>query len=225
MRRICKYCGATYDGDPGGSCCPSCAAAHRAVTLRERVCKTCGALFLGGPRAWYCPTCRAERRKEADRRAKRNGAARPLGSTDLCEICGKPYTVNSGRQRYCPDCAPEAIRTVDNAQSRAWAAEHTTPEQRREARRAAAASIPCAVCGRLFVPTSAALTCSEGCSRELAKQRAQTWEGEHREERNADRRERYRQKLERMTPEERAEHRERVNARARENYKKRQGRQ
>ena len=32
MRRICKYCGKEYDGDPGSSCCPDCAAweaAHR----------------------------------------------------------------------------------------------------------------------------------------------------------------------------------------------------
>ena len=34
---------------------------------------------------------------------------RPLGSVDKCERCGKEYTVESGRQKYCPDCQREAV--------------------------------------------------------------------------------------------------------------------
>lgn len=30
MKKICKYCGATYDGDPGSSACPDCVAARKA---------------------------------------------------------------------------------------------------------------------------------------------------------------------------------------------------
>ena len=64
VKRICKYCGQEYDGDPGGSCCPICAASQRKTTLRPRFCRTCGVTFIGGPRAWYCPSCRKERQRE-----------------------------------------------------------------------------------------------------------------------------------------------------------------
>lgn len=95
-----------------------------AVVIKDRVCRQCGAVFPGGPRAWYCPICRAERAKEANRRYKSSGAARPLGSTDICTVCGKPYTVNSARQKYCPECAYEAVRAADRPASRAWNQAH-----------------------------------------------------------------------------------------------------
>lgn len=191
MRRICKYCGKEYDGDPGSSCCPDCAAAQRATTLRPRTCRACGVTFDGGPRAWYCPDCRAERKREASRRFRRGGPARPIGSEDLCEICGRPYVVESGRQRYCKDCAEAAIRAVDNAQSRAWNKANTTPEARRRERRAATATIQCVICGKGFVPNSVAITCSPACSAELHRRNCAAWEAAHRPERNAYQLERY----------------------------------
>lgn len=165
MQRICKYCGNTYDGNPGSSACPDCVAAQKKTTIRPRTCRQCGKTFPGGPRAWYCPDCRHERRKAADIRSKRNGPARPIGSTDTCEICGAAYTVNSGRQRYCPACAADAIRENDRKQSRRWQAENTTPAERKAVRKAAAAPIACVVCGKMFVPTDASITCSPKCSR------------------------------------------------------------
>lgn len=39
-------------------------------------------------------------------------------------MCGKEYVVNSARQKYCPECAPEAIRAVDRPQSIRWNQEH-----------------------------------------------------------------------------------------------------
>lgn len=191
MKRICKYCGKEYDGDPGSSCCPDCAAAQRATTLRPRTCRACGVTFDGGPRAWYCPDCRAERKREASRRFRRGGPARPIGSEDLCEICGRPYVVESGRQRYCKDCAEAAIRAVDNAQSRAWNEAHTTPAARRRERRAATATIQCVICGKGFVPNSVAITCSPACSQELHRRNCAAWEAAHRPERNAYQLERY----------------------------------
>lgn len=190
MRRICKYCGSGYDGDPGGSCCPDCAAKQRATSIRDRVCRQCGAIFPGGPRAWYCPICRAERQREAEKRHRQRGTARPIGSTDLCVVCGKPYIVNGSRQRYCPDCAPEAVRESNRANSRAWNREHQTPEGRRELKKAASAAVPCAVCGKLFVPNTAAITCSPDCARENRKRNQAAWEQAHKEDRNAYHRER-----------------------------------
>ena len=95
-----------------------------AVVVKDRVCRQCGAVFQGGPRALYCPACREERRHDADRRHKSKGTMRPLGSTDSCAVCGKPYIVNSARQKYCPDCAYEAVRAVDRPASRAWNQAH-----------------------------------------------------------------------------------------------------
>ena len=59
---------------------------------------------------------------EADARKRKKGrkAARPLGGIDKCTVCGKEYVVKSGRQKYCPDCAYEAVRKVDRPASRAW---------------------------------------------------------------------------------------------------------
>ena len=194
MKRICKYCGAAYDGAPDSSCCPDCAKAQRETTLRDRTCRACGKIFPGGPRAWYCPACRLDRRREADRRHKRTGTARPLGSTDACEICGRPYTVQSARQRYCPACAPEAVREKDRQASRDWNAENLTPEARRAVRQTAAAEIPCVICGKGFVPHDASVTCSPSCSAELTRRNRAVWEKAHRAERNAYCRARYAKK-------------------------------
>lgn len=96
-------------------------------SLRQRVCRACGRSFLGGPRAWYCPQCRLERRKKqsaAYKARKRAGDVRELGSTDSCAICGAPYTVTGPNQRYCPACAPDAVKAVDSAQGMAYYVEH-----------------------------------------------------------------------------------------------------
>lgn len=221
MLRRCKYCGKQYAGDPSGSCCPACAAAQRKTSLRDRACVLCGTTFSGGPSALYCPDCRRDRQREADRRQKRNGARRPLGSMDRCRVCEAPYTVSGSNQKYCPACAADAIRAVDRAASLQWSAAHTTPAQRQEERRAAAVPIPCVVCGKLFPPTNAAQTCSTACSAVLKKRRQAQWELEHRAERNQRRRDRRAAKVRSLSPEACAAYRAEVNARARENYAKR----
>lgn len=183
MQRICKYCGAEYSGDPGSSACPACVTKIRSTTIRDCICRACGTTFQGGPRAWYCPICRAERRREADRRHKRTGTSRKLGSTDLCQICGQPYTVTGSLQKYCPSCAPEAVRAIDRQQSAAWQQANATPEQRRAERQAYTAPTICAVCGKPFVPDTVAHTCSPECQAAYAKIRAANWEREHRQQR------------------------------------------
>jgi hypothetical protein len=75
--------------------------------LKPKTC-TCGIEFLGGPTAKYCPNCRSERTRQHDRerhQRKLAGQIRHIGSTDLCTICGQPYTVNSGQQKYCESCS------------------------------------------------------------------------------------------------------------------------
>ena len=223
MKRICKYCGNTYEGDPGSSACPECVGERKKTTIRERVCRQCGKTFPGGPRAWYCPECRAERRRESDKRHKNGGTQRPLGSIDRCEVCGGEYVVNSARQRYCPQCAPERYREIDLAQSKAWNADNNTPEKRRAERKAAGAEIPCAVCGNLFVPTDSSVVCSPECRKIYQKRSRAEWEANNREKRNVYQMNRVKQKEAAMSPEEYRAYRDRINARARENYRKRRG--
>lgn len=221
MKRICKYCGKEYDGDPGSSACPECAERVKKSVVRTRVCRECGREFPGGPRAWYCPECRANRRREADARHKRAGTQRPIGSVDKCLVCGADYVVKSARQRYCQSCAEEAVKKVDRAQSTAWNRENTTPEQRKAHRKAAAAEIMCVICGRMFIPTSAAITCSPECSMELAKRNTSEYEKQNRAYRNQYHRDRASEKEANMSPDEYRAYRDGVNAKARKNYRKR----
>lgn len=175
MLRICRTCKVEYEGDPGSTLCPVCVKAQKSTTVRPRVCRTCGAEFPGGPRAWYCPVCRADRQRKQSRAAKRRKAAgetRSLGSEDRCAICGKAYTVNSGRQRYCPDCAPEAWAEADRQQGRAWYAANGDPDARRELRKTHAAELLCVICGKPYIPADASKTCSGACSAELARRTA-----------------------------------------------------
>lgn len=96
-----------------------------ADNIRDRTCRQCGVIFPGGPRAWFCPDCRLERRRESTLRYHRKDKAdRPLGSTDQCTVCGADYIVKSARQKYCPACAPEAIRKIANQQSIDWNQSH-----------------------------------------------------------------------------------------------------
>ena len=192
-----------------------------AVVVKDRVCRQCGATFLGGPRAWYCPSCRLERRREADRNYKARGTNRPLGSIDLCVVCGKPYTVNSSTQKYCPACAPDAVRAVDQAQSRAWNEQNATPEYRRALRDKAAISRKCVICGTEFRPKTPSITCSPECSQELKKRRAWVYDEAASAEIYARKKQKNREKLDAMTSEERSAYREKVNASARANYRRR----
>lgn len=187
MLRICRQCRTEYDGDPGSTLCPSCVKEGRRTTIRDRICRTCGTTFPGGPRAWYCPDCRAERQRAQRRNYHWRSAAgktRRIGSEDICTICGKPYTVASGLQRYCPSCAPAIYAEIDRQQGRAWYTANADPDTRRETRKAHTAELLCAICGSPFKPTDASVTCSPACSAELRKRNNAAWEKAHREERN-----------------------------------------
>ena len=85
-----------------------------------------------------------------------------------------------------------------------------------------AALIPCVICGKLFRPgCGTPKTCSDRCAAELHRQDAAAFEARNAEARKAYHREKYREKLEAMTPEQLAAWREKTNEKARTNYAKR----
>ena len=227
MLRICRTCKVEFEGDPGSTLCPACVKAQKSSTIRDRTCRRCGRVFPGGPRAWYCPECRAGRQKDQAREAKRRKAAgktRCIGSTDICTICGKPYTVASGLQRYCPDCIPAAYAEADRQQGRAWYAANGDPDARRDLRQSHTAELLCIVCGKSYKPRDSSVTCSPACATTHRREQGRKFETTHREERNIQHRKRTQARLDAMTLEERESHRQAVNERARINYHKRKKR-
>lgn len=100
--------------------------------ITPKSCATCGIGFLGGTTAKYCPHCRAERIRENDRRRhqrKLAGKIRHIGSIDLCNLCGKPYEVKSGQQKYCNSCS--AAETKRRAHE-LWVAEYYNDPAKRK---------------------------------------------------------------------------------------------
>lgn len=132
----------------------------------NRICRECGKSFQGGPRAWYCPDCRKQREKARAARYRKDGYQRPLGSTDYCRHCGKPYIVQSGLQRYCKECGEENHKLVDRRQSLDYYRQHKgTINPRRNERRRVPERM-CVICGKLFRPRGRQIVCSEQCRRE-----------------------------------------------------------
>lgn len=170
--RNCKKCGKPYETDrPDTIFCPACSEAYyKSAPIRDRVCRQCGVTFSGGPRAWYCPTCRAERRREAGKRNKKTGTARPLGSTDICKRCGKEYIVEGGRQMYCKDCAEIAVKEKVREHKREYNAENRDAlnDHKREVR---VDRKVCVICGAVFDADTPTVTCSDACAAKLRKLR------------------------------------------------------
>lgn len=170
--KICKRCKKPFETDRFDNyLCPTCSAEYfKSASINDRTCKQCGIVFPGGPRAWYCPSCRYARMLDADKRRRKNGTARPIGSTDKCTICGNDYFVNSARQRYCKDCAASA--TAENVQkrSREYNAENKDRlgRQKQESRHNRNV---CIICGAIYDATSPAVTCSPECAKKLKKLR------------------------------------------------------
>lgn len=116
---------------------------------------------------------------------KRAGQSRPLGSVDYCCRCGADYVVNGSNQRYCPACAPEAIRATDRAQGMDYyRANRESLNPARNARRRKPDRV-CAICGAAYTTRGKSKFCSAECRKIDARQRSARTE----EKRKAKRRE------------------------------------
>lgn len=170
VQRKCKRCGVVFSAKPGcdRSYCSECSRdIKRETVLRERVCATCGNTFLGYPHSKYCPTCKREAMLEAHRRSnerQKNGTTRKLGSTDICQSCGAAYTVVSGVQRYCPECAKIVVQ--DNIRNHKreymWENRAEKGEQKKERR---SMRRVCVICGKAFDSKMCTNVCSPECKK------------------------------------------------------------
>ena len=163
---VCKVCGKIYLTDKNESWyCPECAKEHAKDVLIDRVCSRCGAKFVGYPNSKYCSACLPEVIRERNREQRRSGPARPIGSIDLCQKCGKEYIVKSGLQKYCSDCAAEAIREKARARKRQYNRDNR--EYFNSLRRCVKDGRKvCIVCGNPFNSDTPTVTCSPECAAE-----------------------------------------------------------
>lgn len=167
MRRQCLHCGTIFESTYEAIHCPECVKKLREqYKWHGKVCISCGSPFIGGPRAMYCPDCRYLRQQQQHkeyRERKMRGASRTLGDTDICENCGKPYIIEGGLQRYCPECSKSIHMERQRESAIQYYADHVDPEQRQELRSEAVAPIHCVICNKLFVPYRSQKTCSDEC--------------------------------------------------------------
>lgn len=123
MNAKCIICGRPVPAGRRVYCSAECAqeAKRRSVAggrterrpltgvYHDMVCPDCGRVFSAHFKSKRCPECaaRAQARscKMSERRF-REGESRRIGSTAYCERCGRPYSIHSGAQRYCPECSP-----------------------------------------------------------------------------------------------------------------------
>ncbi len=171
LRQIkCRNCGTIFLTDKQeSSLCPECVKEIRKKAVyREHNCIDCGRQFMGYPKSKRCPECQAKINRERNKKYKKNGPERKLGGEDFCQNCGKPYIVNSGRQKYCPECAEIVVRETLNKGKREWIKEHRDPEKRRENQKERRV---CVVCGKNFSSPLPTITCSPECAKEQKRRK------------------------------------------------------
>lgn len=169
----CIVCGADT-GSISANYCKACRDKNiKDNAIRDRVCTICGVTFKGWTAAKYCPDCQKTMRNKYSREAKQRqaaGTARKIGSTDICVVCGKPYTVSSGIQKYCPACKQAAYDLADAQSSKEWRDKNGGNEMPRKYRqtmknRRTETKI-CVVCGKEFeTHKKHIITCSPECSK------------------------------------------------------------
>ena len=169
-RRACQVCGKPFYGSVDCHYCPECAKAQKIDTvIKIRTCQDCGIEFYSGPRAKRCPNCAYKARQETNRRHKKEGTKRLLGSIDTCLICGKAYIVTSGRQKYCSssDCKRQGVLEWQKEHKRGYN-KASGQDTKKQERRKQAQKI-CVYCQRVFTSDTSTNLCSDYCRAEEKK--------------------------------------------------------
>lgn len=166
--RACMECGKAFYGSGDYHYCPECAKKRKLDTVvRIRTCTDCGVEFYGGPRARRCPPCAREAIKEMDRKRKREGTKRPIGSIDKCIKCGKEYIVRGGRQKYCQECKEEANLEWQRGHKKEYA-KKSGQQEKKNVRRKQQEKV-CVYCLKRFKSSTNTNVCSGYCRKEQTK--------------------------------------------------------
>lgn len=229
IEKTCVVCGAPLPPRRQRYCSEACSLAFerrrakdeykptgRPSLYRDKICPDCGVSFVGHIKTKRCKSCQAEADRKHDRECKQRaalGKVRRLGSIDLCEICGKPYTVNGGKQRYCSTCAPIANRKIHNDFNRAYYSYPANAARKSASRLRDPMSYTCEVCGATFSSRAFSLTCSADCRAIHRKAYMSAYDADRSQQRIQYSRARWAA----LTPEQREE----VNRQAREAYARR----
>lgn len=168
-KRACQVCGKPFYGVKDCFYCPACAKGKKLDTvIKIRTCQDCGVEFFGGPRARRCPDCAYKAKQETSRQHKKTGTVRPIGSTDKCVICGKEYTVDSGRQKYCSDaCQRKGVLEWQRAHKRGY--NKASGQDVKKVERRKQTQKICVYCLRAFASDKPTNACSDYCRKEQAK--------------------------------------------------------
>lgn len=151
--------------------------------LFQKHCTLCGAEFLAGPNAKYCRDCARERQRKSasacnqKRFHAENPEARVVGSTQVCEVCGKDYVLRSGNQKTCEDCrkkpaTPHLCATCGKPCGRFKYCVDCNPRKNLTStqKRYAQEDTPCRLCGKPFKKESGNQKFCAAC-REKRKQK------------------------------------------------------
>lgn len=170
--RVCKRCEKHFEVEGRTvNYCPECSeTVRREGYIKPRKCKICGVVFQGNPRAEYCAACLPEHRRQMNAKRRRVGTSRPIGSEDICLNCGQRYTVTSGTQKWCKDCAPACRRDANLACWARWRGAHKEAIAA-HAREMRADIKACVVCGAAFGGRGPSVTCSDACAGEQLRRR------------------------------------------------------
>lgn len=172
----------------GGLCPIEQAGSVVEAMMQDRVCQTpdCGKYFKGGPRAYYCPNCRIERKKIAKKQylqRKAAGQSRSIGDTDQCERCGGDYTVESGTQRFCPDCQPIHAAEHDRKTGLEFYHQHAERINPPRYERRKIGSGICPICGEpVGLPEGRKICAKEECQTEYRRRYQREYAAKKREE-------------------------------------------
>lgn len=141
--RVCRQCGATFQGGPRAWYCPDCRAVRRAEAYRRNKadgslrplgsldkCTVCGGEYIvTGGNQRYCPSCKEAATAENIRRRSREYNAehrdhlrqqsadhRAISLTKICIICGQPFESSSPRVT-CSDACDQIRKKLRQAEA------------------------------------------------------------------------------------------------------------
>lgn len=133
--RVCKACGATFQGGPRAYYCPKC----RVIRKQEAKARYLNRL--------------------------KSGDVRRIGSIDKCDRCGSPYTVESGLQRFCPPCQPIHAAEHDRQTALEFYRQNQKKINPVRNIRRRKRDNRCVMCGKFFATSDGRNTCSPKCKR------------------------------------------------------------